>query len=173
MDVTRDGIKTGDRYCSSSRPDPEVEATITRGQVLQAFRRLRWPASTLIVEPPGGETLVNFATNFHTDNDAPSRQAVTLLGRRVVIEATPTTYTWRFGDGDVLDTETAGAAYPSLDVTHEYRTAERFAPSVDTTYTGRYRIGGGPWVAIPETLTVAGASQVLTAREARPTLVQP
>lgn len=151
----------------------QQQAIVTPGQVLRAFRRLQWPSSELIVEPPGGATLVNFATNFHTDNDQPLQQSVTLLGQRVTIEATPATYTWRFGDGESIDTDRPGSAYPMLDIVHDYRTAQRVAASVDTTYTGRYRIGGGGWVAIPDSLTVAGAAQGITVREARPTLVQP
>ncbi|CAN5587245.1 hypothetical protein BH11ACT8_BH11ACT8_08440 [soil metagenome] len=123
------------------------------------------------VQPPDGRTLVNFATNFYTENDHPTRQAVTLLGRRIVIEATPTSYAWRFGDGESAATSSPGAAYPALTVTHDFRRAGAVSPSVDTTYTGRYRIGRGPWVAIPETLTVPGAAVALEVVEARPTLV--
>lgn len=170
--VLADGQPTGDQICVTPE-QADDEPVITPGQVLQAFRRLHWPPSTLLIEPPGGETLVNFATNFHTDNDAPTSQTVTLLGRRITIEATPTTYTWHFGDGQSLDTDTPGRAYPHLDITHAYAGADTYGPSVDTTYTGRYRVGGGPWIAIPDTLTVGGATVALTAREARPTLVQP
>ena len=115
--------------------------------------------------------MVNFATNFYTDNNQPSRQSVSLLNQDVLIEATPTSYTWRFGDGTTASTSTPGAAYPALDVTHDYADVGAFAPSVDTTYTGRYRLNGGPWIAIPETLTVAGTTQQLETIAARPTLV--
>ena len=171
FNVFRDGFNVGQTCLTET--EASDEAVITPGQVLRAFRSLDWPASELLVEPPGGETLVNFATNFHTDNDQPLRQSVTLLGRRVTIEATPTTYAWHFGDGTSSATDRPGSAYPDLDIVHAYLTTGTLAPSVDTTYTGRYRIGGGPWVTIPDTLTVAGSSETLTIREARPTLVKP
>ena len=168
-DVFLDGVKVGETCVTEQEAAQQQQ--VTPGRVLKAFRSLSWPQSGLVVQPPGGQTLVNFATNFYTENATPSTQQVTLLGQSVVIEATPTTYTWRFGDGGSLSTSAPGAPYPALDVTHDYARVGVFGPSVDTTYTGRYRLNGGPWVAIPETLTVAGAAQQLETIEARPTLV--
>ena len=44
-------------------------------------------------------------------------------------------------------------------------------PSVDTTYSGRYRVGHGAWREIPGTLTVAGPPATLRVDEARGVLV--
>lgn len=151
--------------------DPPVPAQVTPGLVARAFRSLDWPASTLVVQPPGGRTLVNFDTNLYTTNDTPTTRVVTLLGQRVTIEATPTGYTWNHGDGTRTTTSDPGAAYPDLRVTHTYERTGTVSTSVDTTYTGRYRIGGGPWTAIPDTLTVPGDAVGLEIIEASPTLV--
>jgi hypothetical protein len=45
------------------------------------------------------------------------------------------------------------------------------APSVDTTYSGRYRVGNGRWQTIPDTLTVPGAPVGLQVVSATPHLV--
>jgi len=45
------------------------------------------------------------------------------------------------------------------------------APSVDTTYRGRYRVGNGTWKSIPDTLTVPGAPVALQVVSATPHLV--
>jgi hypothetical protein len=169
FDVIRDGDFLG-QTCVTEQEAAEQEQ-VTPARVLRAFRRLDWPESELVIEPPDGRTLVNFETNFYTDDDQSQRQRVTLLNQSVLIEATPTTYTWHFGDGTSLETATPGAPYPALDVTHDYARAEQYAPSLDTTYTGRYRLAGGPWIVIPETLTVGGAPEQLEAVEANPTLV--
>lgn len=147
--------------------------TITPELVLTEFRKLTWPKAELIVQPVGGETLVNFPTNFYTDNTEPTTQQVTLLGTQITIEATPTSYTWHFGGGATArTTDIPGRAYPHLDITHEYLDAHVIEqPSVDVTYTGRYRIGGGAWTDIPDTLTVVGDPVELSIIEATPRLV--
>ena len=147
---------------------------LTPGAVAHAFQRLAWPASPLVVQPPQGETLVNFDTNFYTNNTAPTTQMVTLIGQPVTIEATPTQYTWHFAsgstDGDRITTD-PGAAYPDLRVTYRYLHVGGVRPSVDTTYSGRYRVGNGGWRQIPNTLTVAGAPVDLQVVSATPHLV--
>jgi hypothetical protein len=149
---------------------------VTPAMVEHAFRRLAWPASELVVQPPNGKTLVNLDTNFYTTNTAPTTQTVTLLGRPVTIEATPTQYTWHFGGvgegtaGD-LSTTDPGAAYPDLRVTHRYTRTGAVQPSVDTTYAGRYRVGNGGWRNIPANLTVPGVRVDLQVVSATPHLV--
>lgn len=145
---------------------------LTPRLVQHAFERLAWPASTVVVQPPQGKTLVNFDTNFYTTNTGPTTRTVTLIGQRVTIEATPTAYTWHFG-GDSGDRTTGdpGAPYPDLRVTHRYTQVGSVRPSVDTTYAGRYRVGNGGWRAIPDTLTVPGAAVDLQVVSATPHLV--
>jgi hypothetical protein len=123
------------------------------------------------VQPRGGRTLVNFETNFFTPDHRSIDQTVTVAGRPVEIRAVPVTYTYRFGDGTSTTTASPGSPHPNLDVTHEYEQTGAVVVAVDTTYAGEYRIGGGEWVSIPDTLTVAGAGQDLEIVEALPQLV--
>lgn len=173
--VLVDGERTGEETCIIDHREmaglgPDGVPT---GEVLRAFRRLEWPASDLIVQPPDGVTLVNFDTNFLTDNTDSTRQRVQLLGQTMVVEATPASYIWQFGDGDTLETETPGARYPDLEVTHRYQRKETFQPRVDTVYRGRYRVNGGPWIELTGTHTVTGEAQDLEVIGARPVLVSP
>lgn len=146
---------------------------ITPELVQQAFQRLSWPRAELTVQPPGGETLVNFETNFFTTNTNPTTQTVTLLGTGITIEATPTSYVWHFGQGaEPRRTTSPGSPFPGLDVRHVYQDAHATAqPSVDVTYSGRYRVGNSAWIEIPGTLTVAGDPIELTVIEGQPNLV--
>jgi hypothetical protein len=147
---------------------------LTPGAVRHAFERLSWPASPLVVQPPDGKTLVNFDTNFYTTNTAPSTRTVTLIGQRVTIEATPSEYLWHFGAGSAdadRATSDPGAAYPDLRVTYRYLRVGMVDPSLDTTYSGRYRVGTGPWRQIPATLTVTGTPVALQVVSATPHLV--
>ena len=144
---------------------------LTPGMVLEAFRSLTWPEPELTIQPPDGETLVNFDTNFFTTLSDPQTQTVTLIGIQVTIEATPSSYLWHFGDGADDTTSTPGSAYPHLDITHTYARAGELSPSVDVVYSGRYRVGGGGWSDIPGTLTVPGPAVALRVLEAKPQLV--
>ncbi|WP_345454375.1 hypothetical protein [Nocardioides marinquilinus] len=148
-------------------------AVITPGLVLREFERLTWPSSELQVQPVDQRTAVNWETFFFTDNTAPHTQTVTLLGQQVTIEATPSEYVYRFGEGASARTASPGGPYPRGDVTHVYRAKGSASPSVDTVYTGRYRVNGGQWIDIPAPLTVAGAPVTLQVIEIGPRLVTP
>jgi len=156
-------------YCQQyAQPSTPV---LTVGLIRNAFAELELPAGELVIQPPDGLTLVNFDTNFYTTSTEPIARTVTLLGRRVTLEATPSTFHWSFGDGQRLSTSDPGAPYPSLRVTHNYLRKDTYRPSLGTTYTGRYRVDGGPWRQIPGTVTINGTGQALRAIEAEPKLV--
>jgi hypothetical protein len=137
---------------------------------LIAFRRIPLPPSELIVQPPNGKTLVNFATNFYTES-GPFTRAVTLLGQRVDLRIWPSRFGWEFGDGAALATTSPGSPYPDLDITHGYRKAGRVGPRVDTTYAARFSVNGGPWRDVPGTVTIPGNPVDLQVVTASPVLV--
>ena len=152
-------------FCNGSSAE-----VITAGLVARAFSDLQLPPSELVVQPPDGRTLVNFATNFSTETESFTR-TITLLGQRVDLRITPASYGWRFGDGGSATTTTPGAAYPDLQVTHDYLVAGAVSPAVDTTYTADFRVNVGAWAPVPGTVTIPGASVPLEVVEATPTLV--
>ena len=59
---------------------PVTVPTVTPGLVARAFRTIDLPASELGVQPPDGRTLVNFDTNFYTEQPGFNR-TVRLLGQ--------------------------------------------------------------------------------------------
>lgn len=167
----REALSTGrDPFQLCDLPSEAGEVEVTPGIVGAAFRRIPLPAAELIVQPPGGRTLVNFETNFYTERDEFTR-AVTLLGRRVVLRIWPERFGWRFGDGHIRWTSTPGAKYPDLEVTHRYLQAGRVMPSVATTYAAQFRVGGGPWRDVAGTVTIPGTPEGLRVVTARPVLV--
>lgn len=171
MDLYRDGQVYGEVCLSDTQADGL--GVITPGLVLREFRRVEWPESPLTIQPPGLRTAVNFPTYYYTDNTTPSTRTVELLGQSVQIEATPTSYVYRFDGADAVETSSPGGPYPGGDVVHEYAYQGTASPSLDTVYSGRYRVNGGRWIDIPETLTVAGDAVTLEIVEVRPTLVAP
>ncbi|MDH2415213.1 hypothetical protein [Nocardioides sp. CER19] len=142
----------------------------TQGDILRAFRQIPLPASVLVIQPPGGATLVNFDTNFYTEA-APFERTVTLLGHQVRFRIRTQSFTWHFGDRTETRTSKPGAAYPALDVTHRYLEKGTVSPSVDTTWEADYQLDGGAWAPVDGTVTIAGAPQRLTIRSATPVLV--
>ena len=153
---------------------------VSPGQVLREFKRLRWPSAELIIQPPDHRTMVNLKTLFSTTLAESRTQTVTLLGQRVTIEATPTSYVWHSDvAGDAWETTDPGQPYQPGDNPEQlnhyvYLDADvTVHPSVDVVYSGRYRVGNGAWQDIPETLTVAGDTQSLEVTQAAPVLNGP
>lgn len=166
------GDTVADYYQCPNEASPPAAAPpqITNALVLRALRRVELPGSRLQVQPPGGETLVNFKTNFFTDSGAFTR-SVRLLGRRVDLRIRPAQFRWVFGDGADLASTSAGARYPDLEITHAYESKGSVSPSVDTTYAARYRVDGGAWRDVDGTVTIPGEPVRLRVRTARPVLV--
>ncbi|WP_408899223.1 PKD domain-containing protein [Nocardioides sp. R1-1] len=168
VEVTEAELGPAVTYCAESHT---TTRTVTVADVRRAFGELKLPPGTLVIQPPDGLTLVNFATNFYTTATTPIATTITLLEQAVTLEATPTSYTWDFGDGHTLTTHEPGAPYPDLTITHDYQHTGDYQPSLATTYTGRYRIADGPWQTIPDTVTIPGPTQALRVIEAQPKLV--
>ncbi len=108
------------------------------------FRRLPLPAPVLNVQPAADWVLVNKETIVYTD---PSAVTLTtdLLGYQVTVEATPTRFTYDFGDGTrPLVTTDPGAPYPAFDTFHVYRDLGTRLITLTTQWSGRYQIAGSP-----------------------------
>jgi len=144
--------------------------------VRRAFKRVPLPAAGLVVQPPGGKTLVNFDTIFSTDA-RPFQRTVRLLGREVVLRIRPSSFSWHFGDdSEPLSTTEAGRRYRRglpMDsyITHQYTDANvTVHPRVDTTYSAEYSVDGQPFQPVIGTVTIDGAPVSLQVVEARPVL---
>ena len=142
-------------------PRPQV----TPGLVLNAIRRIGLPELTAQTQP-ADKTLVNFATIFFAEPETFTR-TLTLLGQQVDVEATPSQFTWHYGDGTSQTTTSPGAPYPSKEITYSYTDAHTtVTPSVDVTYSARFRVNDGAWQDIGETVTIAGPASNLRISEA-------
>ena len=128
---------------------------------LEDFRRIPWPPGVVHIQPTNGRTLVNVPTNVYLDAITRTQQ-LNLLGQNVTVRATPTTYTWNFGDGAKLRTSDPGHAYPDLRTTHTYTAPATTIITLTTTYRGDYSINGGPWIPIDGTVDIPTAPVPLT-----------
>ena len=142
---------------------------ITPALVLNEIRRIGLPTLQAKTQPEG-KTLVNFDTIFYTEAQ-PFNATVTLLGQQVDIVAEPSSYIWHHGDGATTTTSSPGAPYPATDITYRYAHADTTVrPRVDVTYTARFRVNGGAWRDIDDTVTIAGTEGSLRVAEAHATL---
>lgn len=142
---------------------------VTWQMVLREVQRVGLPSLEVRVQP-AGRTLVNFDTNFYAEPEAFERR-LTLLGQGVEVRAEPVEFAWTFGDGTTDATNSPGAPYPDLEVTHAYTDADvTVEPSVDVTYSAQFRVGDGEWQEILETVTIGGSPVSLRVVEATPVL---
>jgi hypothetical protein len=147
---------------AADTPQPRI----TPALVLNEIRRIGLPILAAKTQPEG-KTLVNFDTIFYTEAQ-PFNATVTLLGQRVDVVAEATEYAWHHGDGRTTTTTSPGAPYPSKEITYRYADADTTVrPRVDVTYSARFRVNGGAWQDIDETVTITGPQGSLRVSEAR------
>ena len=152
------------------RPRPE---DITWDQVRSETKDVVFPGLSVKVQPKG-RTLVNLDTIVYTDQSKVSTTTVTLLGFPVVVEATPISYTWNFGDGSpALTTSTPGKPYPSKEIIHKYMKRGAVSVTLTTNYAARFNVANTGWQYVAGTVPITGPATALQVREAVPVLVDP
>jgi hypothetical protein len=152
------------------RPRPQ---DVTWEQVRSETKDIVFPGLSVKVQP-AGRTLVNLDTIVYTTDSKVSTTTVTLLGFPVVVEATPISYTWQFGDGSpALTTSTPGKPYPSKEITHKYMKRGAVNVQLTTNYAARFNVADTGWQYIDGTVPITGPATPLQVREAVPVLVDP
>ncbi|UZN03038.1 hypothetical protein [Cellulomonas sp. S1-8] len=135
------------------------------------FRLLPLPAPALTMQPDRGWVLINIETIVYTD-PTPVTLRTELLGIGVTVEATPTRWTYDFGDGHDLVTRDPGQPHPNHDVFHEYEAPGTTTITLTAEWTGRYQIDGTPvWRDINGTATTTASTAPFTIEERTSRLV--
>jgi hypothetical protein len=146
---------------------------VTWEQVLAETKNVAFPGLSVKVQPVGW-TLVNYETIVYTDESKVSTTSITLLGFPVVVEVTPMSYTWRFGDGTpALTTSIPGRPYPAKDITHKYLKRGSVHLTLTTNYAARFNVAGTGWQYIAGTVPITGPATPLRVREGVPVLIDP
>jgi len=163
--------------CRGGRDDSlAAPPEVTNAMVLRALRRVGVPEPVLVVQPPGGRTLVNFETIFSTEAE-PFTASVRLVGRDVDLRVRPVGFVWTHGDGTSQRSDSPGRRYArgvalSEYLTHVYTDAGvTVRPRVSVEYGASFRVDGGPWREVIGTVTVPGEPVDLRIVEAQPQLV--
>lgn len=142
---------------------------------MRAFERIPLPEAQLSIQPPGGRTLVGLDTILSTAAE-PFTETVTLLGRRVDLDIEPRSFTWSHGDGTSQETSEPGQPYRaglpmSAYVSHRYADLGTVDLAVDVVWGARFRVNGGPWQDVGDTITMSSPPAPLEVVEAQPNLV--
>jgi hypothetical protein len=179
--------RTGPARCQEEaelvKPDEPTATTVVRRrlpmpqdvtweQVLNESKNVAFPGLRVNVQP-AERTLVNLDTIVYTDQSKVSETTVELLGFPVAVEATPMSYTWNFGDGTSVTTESPGKPYPAKEITHKYMKRGSVSITLTTHYAARFNVAETGWQYISGTVPITGPATALQVREAVPVLVDP
>lgn len=159
---------------------PGAAPTVTLAMLRDAMHNTPWATASISTQPVGDVTLVglktfyrvNWSSQGYEPGEVEAIDPARMLGRRVEIRPKVDHFTYVFGDGATFGpTRSPGGVYPNGDITHSYPQTGSYAVRVDTTFTADFRVDGGPWTAIPETVTVTGPVTTVTVKAARAVLV--
>lgn len=159
---------------------PGVSPVPTIEMIVRAFHETRWAQAVVAIQPEGDTTLVNLPTFYRVawsragfepgevDTVDPSR----MYGYRVQIRPRLIGYRYDFGDGETFGpTDSPGGTYPDGDVVHRYARPGSYTARVEVTLGAHFRINDGPWIEIPDRVTVPQPGTTITVKEARAVLV--
>ncbi len=150
---------------------------VTAEMIRAAWARLPFAKAGVVMQPPGGETLVQLPTYYRVDwpgtGVTPGQVSVVpLVGQQVRIRPTLVSFRYDFGDGSApLVTTSPGGSFPNGDVRHTYKRAVRVLVRIDVVYGGEFSLNGGPWTRINDQLTITGSPTPLEVRTAENRLI--
>jgi hypothetical protein len=144
-------------------PGPAAPAATPQEIAQQVSGQIPMPNVTVEINPPVG--LAGLQAWFWVTGyaGAPVVEMPPALGHTLTIVATPTSYTWSFGDGSApVVTTDLGQPYPrQSDITHTYQamtTGTDYQVRVTFSFAVSYRVDGGAWIALPAIQRTASAS---------------
>ncbi len=153
----------------SPRCDPKPEGANNQpfpGVSLADFQKLPIAAATLGIQPRP-HTLIGAETNVFAEA-ATQEIPATVLGTALTVRATPTDFTFNYGDGTAVGPQKFAGGYLPEDrwgektrTSHVYQATGDFPVSVTTFYNGEYRIGNGAWTPITGQAQIASPSQIV------------
>ena len=152
---------------------PGANNMLTMAMVLKAVHDTPFTKPGVNIQPVGLKTLVNLPTYYEvtwpaTGYGPDEINTTTLLGYQVQIRPLLKQLDYRYGDGSSSGPTTSlGGPHPTGDIVHTYTTAGTVPVSVSVRYGAEFRVNGGEWIPIEDTVDLTGASVSLQVLEAR------
>ena len=145
-------------FGTAPRPiDPAVPAPVVTLADVATFAPTLAPA----VSEPGGWAIIGLPVNLVGPAGSVTVDGV-LLGNPAQVRFTPIAWHWAYGDGSASVVTTPGASWAALGIpefaatatSHVYAAPGIYRVSLEVDMVADYRIGGGPWLAVPGLLTI-------------------
>lgn len=161
---------------------PQARPAVTLAMVREAFHRTPWATLTTTIQPVGGITLVNLDTYYaaswgesgYGPGEVDALDPASMFGYQVDIRPRLVGYRYAFGDGSEFGpTPNPGGPWPTGTIRHQYTTTGAKTVAVTATVGADFRIDGGTWAPIPDTVTLTAASTTLTVKQAPAVLINP
>ena len=147
--------------------DPAAFEERLRAAVLSAFQESPIAPGQLSVQP-SPHTLIGAHTNVYVEA-AEQVFEMNLLGQSIRIVASPTEYTFDYGDGTAYGpARVPGGPLPEsrwgeqTATSHAYEGTGDFPVTVTTFFSGEYSVNGGPMVPIDGRAQVTSPAQLLS-----------
>ena len=120
---------------------------------------------------PAGGSITSIPVIFWTGQPTSFRPpAFSITGHTVTIDATPT-WRWSWADGSSQWKSVPGAAYPSRQITHQYRSPGTYAVGVTTVWSAEYTVAGVGTFAVDGEVIRQSKSLSVPVRSAQTVLV--
>ncbi|MFV0463040.1 MAG: hypothetical protein ACK5MP_07610 [Nostocoides sp.] len=159
---------------------PSVAKRPSMAMIIKAFHDTKFATATMGFQPKGNLTLVNlpnfYAARWGAAGYGPGQvdalDPATMLGYQVQIRPKVISYVYHYGDGEHSGpTDSPGGTYPEGDIRHTYRKVGQYTAQITLTWGADYRIDAGPWLAIPDQVSVNQPATTIDVREAHNHLI--
>ena len=160
---------------------PNARPLLTMAMIQEAFHLTPWATARTEVEPVGNVTLVGLDTFYRVEWSAegfepgeveaidPGR----MLGYRVEIRPKLAGLMYQFGDeSEFGPTPSVGGRWPDGPIRHQYRKTGTYPVNVAVSWGADFRIDGGEWAEVPDSVSVPGPVTQVQVKQARAVLVQ-
>lgn len=156
--VVCDGVPTGFGIWA---PGPTTVAATPQQIANQVSGQIPMPSVSVGINPPDGFAGLEAWFWVSGYSGAPITVTPPALGHTLVVSATPTSYTWDFGDGTApYTTASLGQPYPQQsDIRHTYAAMNpAYQVTVIFNFNVRYQVDGGAWINLPPIQRTATAT---------------
>ena len=98
------------------------------------------PSKNIFIQPATG-AVAQLPTYFWTDTSSLFSTSTQILGVLVGVKLTPS-FTWQFGDGAVMTSDTPGAPLPDKTIEHTYKKAGIYLATLTVSWLGNWSAAG-------------------------------